>query len=341
MRCNQCGFDNPEIYNFCGICGQRLIWSAPASPPPSRRIQETTREEAPRVEIPSEPSRESETTLGGPSFLGLDSAKDGGYEYLLDDDAPSYRGVWVTLIVLAVFAVVVVAYWQPIRNFVIATAGKYAQSPAPPAAQTTPPPPATSENQAASPPPSMEDKAAPHSPEASTSARGEQDASRSQPSDAAKPKAESGNPAREPAVESKAKKAAESSEEEEEGVEPEKTPAKPPARGYAAAPAPRDTDQLVASGERYLYGRGVPRNCNQAIGYFRAAAEQSNPRALSRLGALYSVGECVPQDRVMAYVWFARAREADPGNSSLERNLNILWRDMTADERRRVMGANP
>jgi hypothetical protein len=96
-------------------------------------------------------------------------------------------------------------------------------------------------------------------------------------------------------------------------------------------------DDLVAQGERFLYGEGVRRDCNQAMVYFRAGAEQQNPKALSRLGALYATGTCVPMDRVMAYNWFSRALVHDSKNQLLEENLNMLWRDMSANERNQVL----
>jgi len=81
----------------------------------------------------------------------------------------------------------------------------------------------------------------------------------------------------------------------------------------------------------------VRRDCNQAMVYFRAGAEQQNARALSRLGALYATGTCVPMDRVMAYNWFSRALAHDSKNPLLEDNLNMLWRDMSSSERNQVL----
>ena len=82
-----------------------------------------------------------------------------------------------------------------------------------------------------------------------------------------------------------------------------------------------------------MYGRGVARNCNQALVDFNAAARQDNPRAMAHLGSLYATGQCVSLDRTQAYHWFSRALSADRGNTYIEHNLNMLWRDMTPDER--------
>jgi TPR repeat protein len=122
-----------------------------------------------------------------------------------------------------------------------------------------------------------------------------------------------------------------------EGAAP--TAAKQMAVARTTAPAEEDQrgDDLVARGERFLYGQGVRRDCNQAMVYFRAGAEQQNARALSRLGALYATGTCVPMDRVMAYNWFSRALAHDSKNPLLEDNLNMLWRDMSSSERNQVL----
>ncbi len=123
---------------------------------------------------------------------------------------------------------------------------------------------------------------------------------------------------------------------------------KPPAAAKSAAPAlktqskpatPQEQkgDELVTQGERFLYGEGVRRDCNQAMVYFRAGAEQQNPKALSRMGALYATGTCVPMNRVVAYNWFTRALAQDSKNPLLEENLNMLWRDMSSSERNQVL----
>ena len=92
-------------------------------------------------------------------------------------------------------------------------------------------------------------------------------------------------------------------------------------------------NQSLVLGEKYLYGRGAPQNCNQALKYFRSAADEDNAPAMSHLGAMYASGNCVTMNRVAAYNWFAKAQNADPGNRWRERNMNMLWRDMTPKER--------
>ena len=60
------------------------------------------------------------------------------------------------------------------------------------------------------------------------------------------------------------------------------TPSKP-----AKAPQPPDTDTGDADfrkGEAYLYGRGMPENCNEAVKSLKAASAKSNAKARSAFG---------------------------------------------------------
>ena len=88
--------------------------------------------------------------------------------------------------------------------------------------------------------------------------------------------------------------------------------------------------------QQYLQGRGVPQSCEQGLIYLKAATEQNDPRAAVQMGALYSSGFCVEQDRVKAYKWFASAHDLEPSNRWIDRNLNQLWAQMSPDERRKV-----
>ncbi len=93
---------------------------------------------------------------------------------------------------------------------------------------------------------------------------------------------------------------------------------------------------MLQLGENYLYGKGVPRNCQQAKTYFESAARENNAPAMSHLGAMYAAGNCVPMNRRLAYQWFVRASNSDPHNPWIQRSMNMLWRDMSSDERASV-----
>jgi TPR repeat protein len=110
----------------------------------------------------------------------------------------------------------------------------------------------------------------------------------------------------------------------------------PKAKPVKAAPPDPRQDSMLVAGEKYLYGRGVPQDCNQALIYFRAAAEKENGPAMSHLGAMYASGHCVTQNRVAAYKWFSRASNSEPNNQWISRNLNMIWREMSPQERASV-----
>jgi hypothetical protein len=106
--------------------------------------------------------------------------------------------------------------------------------------------------------------------------------------------------------------------------QPPKTAAKPP----AAKP-----DDPVLLGEKYLYGRGVPQSCDKGLRYVKPAAEQSNPKAMITMGALYATGHCLSRDLPTAYRYFALALRKDPENSALKQNAEMVWGQMTPSER--------
>ena len=84
-------------------------------------------------------------------------------------------------------------------------------------------------------------------------------------------------------------------------------------QAFANAPADSFEDRLVADGEKYLYGRGVPETARGRREICRSAREQSNAKAQTLLGAMYATGHCVSRDLPTAYRWFAKALHGDPG----------------------------
>lgn len=105
---------------------------------------------------------------------------------------------------------------------------------------------------------------------------------------------------------------------------PKPSPAKPPAA------KPYDS---VVEAERYIYGRGVSPDCDHGLRLLKSSAEQSNPKAMISLGALYSTGTCTPRDLPTAYRWFALALHKQPDNQALQDDLQKLWSRMTQPER--------
>ncbi len=95
-------------------------------------------------------------------------------------------------------------------------------------------------------------------------------------------------------------------------------------------------DSQVASAEKYLYGKGVRQDCGRALSELRPAADASNPKARTLLGAMYATGHCVPRNLPSSYHWFALALREDPSNVWVERNLQNVWNQMNASERQQA-----
>jgi hypothetical protein len=124
-------------------------------------------------------------------------------------------------------------------------------------------------------------------------------------------------------------------------VAPVKVASRPsPSVPPSALPAPSvaDTgDAAFRKGEAYLYGRGVPENCDEAVKSLKEASAKSNAKARSAFGTMYATGHCVPRDLPTSYQWFAMALHADPNNQILEKDLSAIWNQMTPPERQSAM----
>ncbi len=108
----------------------------------------------------------------------------------------------------------------------------------------------------------------------------------------------------------------------------------PPKSAKALQPAESDTgDADFRKGEAYLYGRGKPENCDEAVRNLKAASAKSSAKARSAFGTMYATGHCVPRDLPTSYSWFALALRVDPNNQILEKDLNAVWNQMTPPER--------
>jgi hypothetical protein len=111
---------------------------------------------------------------------------------------------------------------------------------------------------------------------------------------------------------------------------------KPEATSASAVPASPGA-ALAAQGEKYLYGTGVPPDCDRARKSLLAAAQQSNSHAQSVLGTMYTTGHCEGRDLPTAYRWFAKALHGDPNNQRLVDDLESLWRQMTPGEKQAAL----
>jgi hypothetical protein len=119
VQCTDCGYENPAEHRFCGMCGRAL-------PQPVRVAPQTTHIEEPiehytpdmldRHALVSERLRatpeRSETSISGPSFLGLgDQPSAPEFSYLLEDEPGTGPGR-VLLALVIVIAVAAVGWWE-------------------------------------------------------------------------------------------------------------------------------------------------------------------------------------------------------------------------------------
>jgi TPR repeat protein len=117
---------------------------------------------------------------------------------------------------------------------------------------------------------------------------------------------------------------------------PADAPPPKPKPATKPAPKPKPPDP-VTLGEQYLYGRGVPQSCERGLRYVKPAADQANAKAMITMGALYATGHCLSRDLPTAYRFFALALRADPENGPLRQNTEMVWKQMTAEERKQAI----
>jgi len=87
----------------------------------------------------------------------------------------------------------------------------------------------------------------------------------------------------------------------------------------------------------YESGRGVEQKYDEAVAWFRKAAEKGHPMAQANLGVMYELGHGVPQDLVKAHMWFALSAAGFPASEAKNRGIATRNRDeiaarMTADQ---------
>ncbi|MGA9812310.1 MAG: hypothetical protein WBQ64_06015 [Terriglobales bacterium] len=305
--------------------------------------------------------------VSGPSFLGLGDDRTRDLDYLLEDEPPQgHRRLYLALFLLILCGGLLAWHWQrdgypwqytpkaAVSNAPVSPPSAIAQdataaaappvvpveptaNPAPPESQSTPGEGVQSPGTSTAAGQPLADSNIPD--DAAALGKNADQASKKQDQNADAGEAETQAPL--PAAVSKGSGS--------EVAEPAPTATKAPKETRMAAvaplpkapapkispPAPAATfeDRLVADGEKYLYGRGVPEDCARAQRNLQIAARGSNPKAQTLLGAMYATGHCVGRDLPTAYRWFAQALHGDPGNSRVQRDLEVLWKQMTPEER--------
>ena len=330
IRCPECGYENRDMYRFCGMCGATLRRDAPAEESaPGPRIM-------PADEPPRSASSLTSKPVAPPSAPGFitEGTTPRSLDYLLEDEPPKSRvKLVVTLVLLLLAGGLTLWHWQrdgyPWADQKSPSSSAAANSTAGNAASTQPaiPPPQTASPKPEPPkpePPKVE--AAKPQPAPNETAATE-----------LKPQTEELAPAEAKPEDTPAKDAPPPTDTDQTApatVPPPVVTPKPKPKPVApAAPVLQGDDRLVAEGERYLYGNGVAENCDLAQKNLRVAAGHSNARALTLMGAMYATGHCVNRDLPTAYRWFAKALHQDPSNSRVQQDLEILWKQMTPEER--------
>jgi hypothetical protein len=380
VRCTHCGYDNSPEYRFCGMCGASLAHPpAPEAQPPIRDVRpvgtgsgnvapEFTPEAAP-VNGPS--------FLG----LADEPSENPKHEfhYLYEDEPPrSHAGLIMVLLVIAIAGAAIGWQWHhsgfPFNSQ--RTPGQSASSSESGSASATRDThvdnPATGASSVA---PANPEKSVPLPTDAAPSDNasstgtpsGNPSTSNNNDNDAAPNSGTTSAKGHESSAErsTAAKKAAsnesntnESNTEEAETTPPaavparsrvtktsSRTPSKPQARraveDQEPAPVASPDADLELAGEKYLYGTGVPQNCARANSSLRTAAQHGNTKAQTVLGTMYATGHCVTRDLPTAYRWFARALHKDPQNSRISADLQVLWRQMSPQEKQLATANSP
>lgn len=357
VRCAHCGYDNSPEYRFCGMCGASLARAAaPAKPP----------EKQPAANGGN--GNSSTENVHGPSFLGLAEDPKVEFHYLYEDEQPKSRvGLIVFLLIMLGAGGALAWQWRhdgfPFNR--LSASGSSSQSgspsevsPAQPEDQSThieKPMTGVGDAQPAQPdqkPQSDTGKTTDvpiENGQAGTPANSAN--SNSKGASNAAPAANTGAAEEKKASKSAAKNSSDNSNTEEanatppaevpaHAAKPARTLKPKPAPAPAAAAGSQDSD-LELAGERYLYGNGLPQNCTRAESNLRTAATHGNSKAQTVLGTMYATGHCVGRDLPTAYRWFARALHQEPQNSRISDDLQVLWRQMTPQEKQLATASSP
>ena len=360
MRCPRCNSENPPEYRFCGMCGTPLDRSLEGSLRASEPAGEHLRKS------------EAQESLSGPSFLGLSGPSRGSEDvtYLFEEEQPR-RSYWRFILLLLILGIVGslgwleynrsgkawVAPWAhqqpttpeqasqqppqpPVSPPAPATA---APQPQPPAANSAGNRPTAAQNTPASPPPPKETDLAPGATSSAATNPVENAATRTPTPPTTEQPATNTETAKKESEATPAKGKAEENEsasDESDANEVQRATKPKPQHAKPAPVSANPDDALVSNAEKYLYGRGVPQNCDRALLALRAAADRQNARAQGLLGTMYGTGHCVSKDLPNAYRWFALASRQQSDNMWIQRNLEMIWREMTPQERQLAMQAN-
>jgi len=367
LKCESCGNVNDVGYKFCGMCGNRVdrrladrrggaalhqartdaggnvavaipstaVHEAEHVPPrsPEPVLHHTTAPVYQRSHADDAFHSEPVTKSGiqGPSFLGLSDDSDDDGSYLLEEENTSRSGLR-KLVLLVILAAIAGLIFVQYRSSLHANP-KPAPAQSGPQGQTQQP--AAISGGTANP-----QIAGPNLAAGQTQPNAQQPSTADTPSTAAASSQPADPPPQVTPVKADGPEIdpANLAEKSDPAISGDKTDKHDdPGTGKSldpTVPAEQKPSAALIRAQQFLLGKGVEQNCEQGLLYLRAAAQKNEPAAAVQMGALYASGHCVHQDRVMAYRWFNSAHELQPANQWIQRNMDLLWGQMTDQERR-------
>jgi hypothetical protein len=366
LICSYCNHENPDNFYFCGACGKpvrsavsKLEPGFQTEPQKDSRSQETSTSATDRTSLRAAkddvrgaslstidpelyPRREGEIPqpLRLPngyrsSLLGLSPETDEPqYSYLLEDDRPSRWRFLTTAIIL--FLLGGLAYWQiSLHGGVSGVVNAFRSRPQQDQQRRAevPHPAAPADNTAAdanaatdSASGSSADQPPQPAQNASTAKPSTEVAPDSKPAQVvpSQKRTASSSPASAPTTTTDSDATAKSASDttQQASLRHSETPAE--------APSDDETTRLA---EKYLYGQGVPQDCGRAVDLIKPAASSDNPKAQSMLGTMYATGHCVPRDLPTSYRYFALALHQQPRNQWVEKDMEMVWNQMSSSEK--------
>ena len=100
---------------------------------------------------------------------------------------------------------------------------------------------------------------------------------------------------------------------------------------YRRAAEAGDPGAQIRLSKAYSNGRVVPKDDSQAVEWLSRAAERKHPRAMYLMAIHYEQGKGVPKNLVLAHLWMQRAAEA--GSPAAQIRLPQLSERLTPEQR--------
>src|SRR5579872_1038471 len=353
VRCTHCGYDNSPEYRFCGMCGASLAHPPVVEPAPAKEAARTSKSGNGQTE-----------NVHGPSFLGLAEDPKVEFHYLYEDEQPKSHVGLIILLFVALGAAGFAGWQWKHNGFPFNRMGSNGPQASASPSEVAPAPNSDQQTHIDKPmtgagevlPTQADQNAQNQTPGKPTEtdippANGAAGQNSAAPQNQGPQQNATTTPTKNDTSAEKQNAASPDENATEEanatpppGVAKASRVAKEPARTRAPKPTPSrqalvpgagsspDAD-LELAGEKYLYGNGVPQNCARAESSLRTAAMHGNSKAETVLGTMYATGHCVGRDLPSAYRWFARALHEEPQNTRISADLQVLWRQMTPQEK--------